>query len=589
MNFSHRTFLTILALALLLDARTEAFDLNYNTSGNPAHWSFATPDTGINTNVFDRNTHAIRFYVASDAYSTTNTAAEINAVRNCFGQWQSVPNTIIKFEDAGLARANYDVNTADNSNVVYWAKSSTIVNGGHDNISGALGITFATYSVPSNVIQQFDIVLNGVEKGWFTDFNDAGNPLFFVEGTLTHEIGHSLGAAHAAMGGATMLYAGTYGIGAQAALTVDEVAFARTVYPAANILSNLAGLKGTVTKNGAAVLGAVICLEGTNGILAASTVSLTNGSYRITGVPPGSYNVRVTPLDPSTASAWLIRGSDVQNPQLNNADTAFLPTTNSPVSLTAGTTNTLNLAVSNGTPAFRIALVRQPSSNPGAYSIGSLPCTLTAGQSNYTIGVFSDSLPTSGASVLVTGDGLTLGSPTYQPGTVYAGLNGISVSISVASNATPGLRSFLVQSGTNRAYANGFVKLLPAIPDYNFDSLDDRFQRRYFFPFTQTNAAPTADPDKDGFNNLAEYIAGTIPTNAASALKLQSISKAANGTTVTWQSISGKRYQLQGRTALPASTWQNVGSVVTAAGDTAQWLDASATNGQRFYRVQVLP
>ena len=589
MNLPQRCLPALLALALLFVLRTGAFDLNYNASGNPAHWSIATPDTGISTNVFDRNTHAIRFYVASDAYSTTNTAAEINAVRNCFGQWQSVPNTIIKFEDAGLARANYDVNTADNSNVVYWAKSSTLVNGGHDNISGALGVTFATYSVPSNVIQQFDIVLNGVEQGWFTDFNDAANPRFFVEGTLTHEIGHSLGAAHSAMGGATMLYAGSFGIGAQAALTADEVAFARTLYPAANILSTLANLKGTVTKNGSSVLGAVICLEGTNGILTTSTVSLTNGSYRINGVPPGSYNVRVTPLDPAAASAWLIRGSDVQNPQLNNADTAFLPTINYPVSLTAGSTNTLNLAVTNGTPAFRITLVRQPSSNPGSYSIGSLPCALTAGQSNYTIGVFSDTLPTSGASVLVTGDGLTLGSPTYQPGTVFAGLNGISFSISVASNATPGLRSFLVQSGTNRAYANGFVKLLPGVPDYNFDSLDDRFQRRYFFPFTQTNAAPSADPDGDGFNNLAEYIAGTIPTNATSALKLQSISKAANGTTVTWQSVSGKRYQLQSRTALPTSTWQNTGSVVTAVGATAQWLDASGISGQRFYRVQVLP
>jgi len=37
----------------------------------------------------------------------------------------------------------------------------------------------------------------------------------------------------------------------------------------------------------------------------------------------------------------------------------------------------------------------------------------------------------------------------------------MSIRISVASNATPGLRSFVLTQGTNVAYANGFIEVLP--------------------------------------------------------------------------------------------------------------------------------
>src|ERR1043165_8949120 len=118
-----------------------AFNFSFNGSGNVQHWPFIVPDPTINTNVFNTNTHAIRFYI-STVYSSANSNAEVAAVRSCFGQWQSVSNTVVKFEDAGVIPPGYDVKTSDNSNVVYWEKSSTLVNGGLNDISGALGVTF---------------------------------------------------------------------------------------------------------------------------------------------------------------------------------------------------------------------------------------------------------------------------------------------------------------------------------------------------------------------------------------------------------------------------------------------------------------
>jgi hypothetical protein len=377
-------------------------------------------------------------------------------------------------------------------------------------------------------------------------------------------------------------------VDSQAGLSVDEIAFARASYPASNILATLGAIQGTITKGGLPVLGAAVCLEDTHGNLAAAGISLSNGTYSLGAIPVGNYNVRVYPLDTNGATRFLIRGSDVAN-MYTNADVSFLPTGNNIVTLTAGATNTLNVAVTAGIPAFRITNIRRATSDPFAYSIIGLPVTMTPGQSNYTIGVFSSNLPPNSASLTITGDGLTLGSPTYQPGNVFAGLNGISIPISVASNATPGLRTFIVQLGSDFAYANGYLEILPTVPDYNFDGFTDLFQRQYFAPWTSTNAAPGADPDGDGFNNYAEFISGTNPTNALSLLKVQSVSTSVSGTLVTWQGSTGKHYQLMSRTNVASGTWQNVGGVYTASNSVPQLLDVTATNGSRFYRVQALP
>jgi hypothetical protein len=267
----------------------------------------------------------------------------------------------------------------------------------------------------------------------------------------------------------------------------------------------------------------------------------------------------------------------------------FLPTTNQSTTVTVNATNTVSFAVTSGTPAFRIAYVRAPTTSSGAYSISGLPTALRAGLSNRFIGVFSANLPTNGATFTITGDGLTLGAPTYQPGNIFGGLNGISMSISVSSNATPGARDFIVTQGANVAFANSFFEVQGTNTDDNFDGLEDTFQRTYFPLFTATNAAPSADPDTDGMNNYAENIAGTIPTNAASVLKMLSVARTNNTASVRWLSVNGKRYQISYRINLASGGWTNLGSVVTATGANALLTDTTATNALRNYRVQVLP
>ncbi|HTA30883.1 MAG TPA: thrombospondin type 3 repeat-containing protein, partial [Candidatus Cybelea sp.] len=113
--------------------------------------------------------------------------------------------------------------------------------------------------------------------------------------------------------------------------------------------------------------------------------------------------------------------------------------------------------------------------------------------------------------------------------------------------------------------------------------------RKYFFPFTSTNAAPNADPDGDGVINSIENIMGTDPTDPNSLLKMTSITRAANGATVVWESVTNRHYQVFSRTNLTSGAWQAVGGVITPTGASTQYLDTTGTNGTRFYRVQVLP
>ena len=154
-----------------------AFNFAYDTNGVPRHWVFTNVVQSAPTNSFDYNTKSIRYYISSDGWSTTNTAAELNAIRNSFGQWQAIPGTVIKFEEAGFVAPGYRANAGDNTNVVYWAKTSTL---NQDDITGAVGLTYSSFTVPGNVILQWDIVLNGWQYNWFTEFNDKNNPGFFV-------------------------------------------------------------------------------------------------------------------------------------------------------------------------------------------------------------------------------------------------------------------------------------------------------------------------------------------------------------------------------------------------------------------------
>jgi hypothetical protein len=621
-------------LLALVSVSARGFVVEYSAGNLPRRWVLGGSGHVISTNSLNPSTHAIRYYLGAGGWSATNTAAELNAIRASVAQWEAVPGAAISMEEAGLAPAGIGVNTADNTNVIYWAKNSTWVDDSHTDITGLAGLTFLNYFTNDFTISQADTVLNGVDYQWFTDFSDANNPGIFVEGPATHELGHFLGLDHTAAGAATMIWHGLSGVDYQAGLSADEIAAARYLYPAPGNALLYGGISGKVSFNTtdlAAVakqlglaappastnlLGAVVSVEDAHGNLAGCTVTAPNGVFLVPSLSPGVYNVRVSPLDPANDLYPLALGTNIAH-FFDNAFTLFLGSSNVAETVTAGATNSRNFLVAPGRPPFAVNGVRDPT-GPAVfeYSVHSGGLQMYQGDTFNTVGVAGINLPLTNVTLAVSGDGLEFG-PTSVDTVSYPGFTILTVPINIDPDAVAGLRSFSVNSGQYTLYLNGYLRLRDAVPDFNFDGLDDRFQRQYFALWTAPEAGPAADPDKDGYNNTAEYVAGTNPTNAASCLKIDSVTETVGGTLISWEGQAGKNYQVLSKDTANQAGWVPVGSAfvsspdasaqaVASAGATlgatafpsqtvqdaaleVYFFDSTSPPSPRYYRVQALP
>ena len=110
-------------------------------------------------------------------------------------------------------------------------------------------------------------------------------------------------------------------------------------------------------------------------------------------------------------------------------------------------------------------------------------------------------------------------------------------------------------------------------------------------------SADFVDADGDGLNNWQEWVCGTNPTNALSALRVLSATGDRSGTvTVTWQSVAGINYFVERTTALilpfTSSDTNRIAvatNVVGQAGTTTCTDTRAAGTGPFFYRIGVKP
>lgn len=623
MNLCRKPHCVAVAFAWLAGSISlQAYVAKLDNGGAALKWSLKPPfPSSVPTNSLNRSTRAIRYYLHADAWSETNRQSELNAVRAAFAQWQSIPHTTIRFEEAGILTGEIDVNTEDGTNVVYWVKSGGLFHGETASILGRAAVTLTSHIPGASVIAEADIALNGLEFDWFTDFSaKPGSRELFVEGIALHEIGHLLGLAHSPIGGATMHFmtdaAGSSGV--IAGLSADEIAFADSTYGKAERIVALGAVRGAVKKNGVPVYGASVLLEDQNGNVVTGSITRRasrngpDGHFLINGVPPGNYHLRALPLDsdvlndvnkpfpscPNRPGVLLLPreiSSDRKTIDAEAVDTSFLPSANLPVSVVAGKTAEIDVAVQAGEPALRISMIgisssSRPSDNPLCRAV-----FLRPGDEKQWISIFRRRIPQEGISLRITGSGINVLSEEIK----LFGDNIVRVSaqVLVADDAPPGLRSFVLQTENgNAAYAPGYLEILPRTLDYNFDGLDDLYQRRFFDPFTSLAAAPDSDPDQDGFSNREESLknsnpqdSNSIPQPMISPFEILSVSLDENGSAVTFESVRGTQYQLFSRPDLAGSSWETVGEPVTASGARTTILDASANEEFEFYYVESVP
>ncbi len=122
------------------------------------------------------------------------------------------------------------------------------------------------------------------------------------------------------------------------------------------------------------------------------------------------------------------------------------------------------------------------------------------------------------------------------------------------------------------------------------------WQIQYFGSTTNPAAAAGVDADGDGQNNLAEFIAGTDPTNSASVLRITSIAVQGTNVLISWTTAAGKTNALQATSGNPGGGYATNGfadifGVTNTVGTTTNYLDVGGATSvpARYYRVRLVP
>ena len=139
-----------------------------------------------------------------------------------------------------------------------------------------------------------------------------------------------------------------------------------------------------------------------------------------------------------------------------------------------------------------------------------------------------------------------------------------------------------------QALANRFLSGGNGVDNDGDDMADDWELAHGLNPQDPTDGA--GDADHDGVSNLAEYLAGSDPSDAQSHLQLLLAGVGSNGLQITWSSAANKLYTIQRATELLSGGggFTNLVEHILATPPQNTFLDTAATNsGQFFYRLKV--
>ncbi len=382
----------------------------------------------------------VAYKIHQGGLPSTGNRSEFAAVHAGFDAWENIEDSAITFSYDGTTETR--VAALDYTNVISFQDDSfdfgaRVV---------AVTLTFFPRNIEEPPIVDADILFNPNEN-----FSSDGAPgTFDLQSIATHEIGHLLGLDHTAVVSATMNPLAGSGVTFFRVLQTDDRIACSVLYPEPEFSRSTGGIAGSVLLDGAGVYGAHVVALDEAGRAVTSALSGEDGSYRISGLPPGSYRLYAEPLDGPVMERNIIKPRN--SPDFNTRfSTTFLGSGSDshigdPVAVAAGSTRT-GRDISVSPPALPHLNLDDPF----------LGTRLHRGEKR-SIRVFGDGLGF-GSRYFVLGEGVVLESPAHIGG------SGAELNVTVDSSTSLGSRSLFVEKGDALAALSGGVDVTEPGPE----------------------------------------------------------------------------------------------------------------------------
>ena len=263
------------------------------TSSKPDHWSLTAFSVQWNLNPS----------IKGAKVSGDRSVAEV--MQTSFDTWISAPNTDLSITRGPDSNANKESSAPSNDNLICFICTDVSFGGAE-----TLAITVTTTADSAGEsdghggTSQFagQIIRADIAFNPMVQFDTGGGSGQDLQTVATHEIGHFFGLDHSAIARAVMY---PFAPDSLTTLSYDDVAGISSLYPKSSPDVAIGSISGKVTMNGSPVFGAHVFANSTTSETSfpnirktpIGTLTLPDGSYTITGVPPDSYDVLAEPLD----------------------------------------------------------------------------------------------------------------------------------------------------------------------------------------------------------------------------------------------------------------------------------------------------